>query len=123
LIPVFLYFALTNPAASLVINGAIFRAYIEQFLAPTLAPDDLVIMDNLPNSRRGCEKPPLATSRPSGPPSATSSTSSHQPNAQTISPMPIMISSSGARRPPAAIIGQLVAMAVEEGCNFGRDSL
>lgn len=29
-------------------NGAIFLAYIEQFLAPTLKPDDIVIMDNLP---------------------------------------------------------------------------
>jgi len=29
------------------INGATFRAYIEQFLAPTLAPGDVVVMDNL----------------------------------------------------------------------------
>ena len=29
------------------INGAAFRAYVEQFLAPTLAPGDLVVMDNL----------------------------------------------------------------------------
>jgi transposase len=29
-------------------NGAIFLAYIEQFLAPTLKPGDIVIMDNLP---------------------------------------------------------------------------
>lgn len=28
-------------------NGDIFRAYVEQFLAPTLAPGDIVIMDNL----------------------------------------------------------------------------
>jgi hypothetical protein len=28
-------------------NGEIFRAYIEQFLAPTLSPGDIVIMDNL----------------------------------------------------------------------------
>jgi transposase len=28
-------------------NGAIFRAYVEQCLAPTLAPGDIVIMDNL----------------------------------------------------------------------------
>lgn len=28
-------------------NGAAFRAYVEQFLAPTLAPGDIVIMDNL----------------------------------------------------------------------------
>lgn len=29
------------------INGEIFRAYVEQHLAPTLRPGDLVIMDNL----------------------------------------------------------------------------
>src|SRR3954463_10162711 len=29
------------------INGASFRAYVEQFLVPTLARDDIVIMDNL----------------------------------------------------------------------------
>lgn len=29
------------------INGEIFRAYVEQHLAPTLGPGDLVIMDNL----------------------------------------------------------------------------
>jgi len=29
------------------INGETFRAYVEQFLAPTLAPGDIVIMDNL----------------------------------------------------------------------------
>ena len=29
------------------IDGAIFRAYIEQFLAPTLSPGDIVVMDNL----------------------------------------------------------------------------
>lgn len=29
------------------INGAAFRAYVEQFLAPTLKPGDLVVMDNL----------------------------------------------------------------------------
>lgn len=28
-------------------NGAVFLAYVEQFLAPTLAPGDIVIMDNL----------------------------------------------------------------------------
>ena len=28
-------------------NGAIFRAWVEQMLAPTLRPGDLVIMDNL----------------------------------------------------------------------------
>lgn len=29
------------------INGAAFRAYVEQFLAPTLEPGDIVVMDNL----------------------------------------------------------------------------
>jgi transposase len=29
------------------INGEAFRAYVEQFLVPTLAPGDIVIMDNL----------------------------------------------------------------------------
>ena len=34
------------------INGASFRAYIEQFLVPTLSPGDVVVMDNL-GSHRG----------------------------------------------------------------------
>jgi transposase len=29
------------------INGALFTAYVEQVLAPTLEPGDLVILDNL----------------------------------------------------------------------------
>jgi hypothetical protein len=29
-------------------NGTVFRAYVEQVLAPTLIPGDVVIMDNLP---------------------------------------------------------------------------
>ena len=29
-------------------NGTVFRAYVEQVLAPTLQPGDIVIMDNLP---------------------------------------------------------------------------
>jgi transposase len=29
------------------INGTIFRAYVEQCLAPTLEPEDIVVMDNL----------------------------------------------------------------------------
>ncbi len=29
------------------INGTIFKAYVEQFLAPSLRPGDIVIMDNL----------------------------------------------------------------------------
>jgi transposase len=32
-------------------NGAAFRAYIEQVLVPTLSPGDVVIMDNLPAHR------------------------------------------------------------------------
>ena len=39
-------------AAPLVIdramNGTIFKAWVEQFLAPGLGPGDIVIMDNLP---------------------------------------------------------------------------
>src|SRR3954466_6751998 len=30
------------------VNGDIFRAYVEQILAPTLGPGDIVVMDNLP---------------------------------------------------------------------------
>ncbi len=29
------------------INGAVFLAYVEQFLAPTLSPGDVVVLDNL----------------------------------------------------------------------------
>ena len=39
------------------INGAKFRAYIEQILVPTLEPGDIVAMDNLASTacaRRGC---------------------------------------------------------------------
>ena len=32
-------------------NGDAFRAYTEQVLAPTLAPGDIVVMDNLPAHR------------------------------------------------------------------------
>jgi transposase len=35
-------------------NGDAFRAYIEQVLVPTLAPGDMVIMDNLPAHRGTC---------------------------------------------------------------------
>src|SRR5438552_10947217 len=34
------------------INGTSFRAYIEQILLPTLAPGDIVIMDNLGSHKR-----------------------------------------------------------------------
>lgn len=33
------------------INGEAFRAYIEQFLAPTLAPGEIVLADNLPSHK------------------------------------------------------------------------
>jgi len=46
---------LEGMTAPLVIDGAMngetFRAYVEQFLAPTLRPGDLVIMDNLPSHK------------------------------------------------------------------------
>ena len=29
------------------VNGTSFRAYVEQFLVPTLSPGDIVVMDNL----------------------------------------------------------------------------
>ena len=32
-------------------NGSAFRAYVEQVLVPTLGPDDVVILDNLPAHR------------------------------------------------------------------------
>lgn len=34
-------------------NGAAFLAYVEQVLVPTLAPGDLVVMDNLPAHKPG----------------------------------------------------------------------
>lgn len=34
-------------------NGAAFRAYVEQVLVPTLAPGDIVVLDNLPAHRAG----------------------------------------------------------------------
>ena len=43
---------LTGMTAPMVLdgamNGATFQAYVEQLLAPTLSPGDIVIMDNLP---------------------------------------------------------------------------
>lgn len=46
---------LEGMTAPLVIDGAMngetFLAYVEQFLAPTLKPGDLVIMDNLPSHK------------------------------------------------------------------------
>jgi transposase len=32
-------------------NGAAFKAYIEQVLAPSLIPGDIVVMDNLPSHK------------------------------------------------------------------------
>jgi hypothetical protein len=44
--------ALTEPCViDGPINGTIFRAYIEQFLVPTLRPGDIVILDNLGSHR------------------------------------------------------------------------
>lgn len=34
-------------------NGAIFKAWIEQMLAPALQPGDIVVMDNLPAHKGG----------------------------------------------------------------------
>jgi transposase len=33
------------------LNGEVFRAYISQFLVPTLRPGDIVVMDNLPSHK------------------------------------------------------------------------
>ena len=33
-------------------NAAAFEAYVEQFLVPTLAPGDIVVMDNLASHKR-----------------------------------------------------------------------
>ena len=46
------------------INGRAFTAYVEQFLVPTLAPGDIVIMDNLVPTR---ERPYAAPSAPPAP--------------------------------------------------------
>ena len=35
------------------INGMLFTAYVEQFLAPTLAPGDIVVLDNLGSHKGG----------------------------------------------------------------------
>jgi transposase len=34
-------------------NATVFRAYVEQVLAPTLTPGDVVVMDNLPAHKGG----------------------------------------------------------------------
>lgn len=35
------------------VNGVLFRAYVEQILAPTLAPGDILVLDNLPSHKVG----------------------------------------------------------------------
>lgn len=113
------------------INTQVFEAYVEQFLAPTLRPGDIVIMDNLsshkgpkvrdlieaagaslrtcrptvptstrskrpsPSSSRSCERPPSEPLKVYGRPSVNASTSSRQPNAETISPPPDTMQSDG----------------------------
>ena len=64
------------------INGASFLAYVEQLLAPTLKPGDIVIMDNLGSHkgqavRRPSERPEPSSSscRPTVPTSTRSSRS------------------------------------------------
>jgi putative transposase len=48
------------------INGASFRAYVEQVLAPILAPGDIVVMDNLGSHiRAALFAPPSARPKPS----------------------------------------------------------
>ena len=44
--------ALTEPCViDGPINGAVFRAYVEQFLVPSLRPGDIVVLDNLGSHR------------------------------------------------------------------------
>ena len=38
------------------LNGTVFRAHVEQVLVPTLAPADVVIMDNLPAHKAAGER-------------------------------------------------------------------
>ena len=40
-----------SPVIYDTMNGTVFRTYIEQFLVATLAPGELVIMDNLPSHK------------------------------------------------------------------------
>ena len=47
------------------INGVSFRAYVEQVLVPVLAPDDIVVMDNLGSQRAAPFAPPSARPKPS----------------------------------------------------------
>ena len=108
----------TGILAPLVLDGPVtgiaFRAYVEQALAPALAPGDVVVLDNfaahkvdgvrqalaaagasildlppyspdLPSSRPCSVKPPPGPRTSSGRPSAASSPPSRQPNAPAIS--------------------------------------
>ena len=44
-------------------NGEAFLAYVEQVLAPTLAPGDIVVMDNLPAHRCAGVRPAIEAAR------------------------------------------------------------
>jgi transposase len=54
----------TGITAPCVFNGAIngerFRAYVEQMLAPTLWPDDIVVLDNLASHKVACIEEAIA---------------------------------------------------------------
>ena len=65
------------------INGDSFRAYVEQFLVPTLQPGDIVVMDNLGTHKSGAIRAPIraagarsSSCRPTRPISTRSSRSS-----------------------------------------------
>ena len=64
------------------INGERFRAYVEQFLVPTLKPGDAVILDNLGSHKgKGVRKAiravePASSSCPNTPPTSTRSSRS-----------------------------------------------
>ena len=40
--------ALTPDGLQAAVNGAVFAAYLEQVLGPTLVPGDVVMLDNMP---------------------------------------------------------------------------
>ena len=99
-------------------NGDIFRAYVEQILAPTLSPGDIVVMDNLPCHKVAgiqeaieSRQPGWSTCRPTAPTSIRSSRLS--PNSrrcserpasepETASGTPLDISSSSTAQTSAA---------------------
>jgi transposase len=41
------------------VNGTSFRAYVEQFLVPTLSPGDVVVMDNLGSHKSKAVRRPI----------------------------------------------------------------